>query len=63
MIGHLLRHDSLLKSAIGHLGRGRPRLEYMKQIMIDMEMYNYKELKELSNNCDIWRSVANQSND
>lgn len=41
LIGHLQRHDSLTKSVIecdvkGHIGRGRPRMEYTKQIMIDM---------------------------
>jgi len=41
MIGHLLRHESLSKTVIkgdveGHIGRGKPRMEYMKQIIIDM---------------------------
>jgi len=57
MIRHLLRHDSLLKTVIegnvdGHIGRGKPRMEYMKQIIIDMGKNSYKELKELSNHRD-----------
>jgi hypothetical protein len=41
MIGHILRHDSLTRNIIegdveGYIGRGRLRMEYMKQIMIDM---------------------------
>jgi len=41
MIGHILRHESLLKKIIegdieGHIARGRPRAEYMTQIMQDL---------------------------
>ncbi|KAF0760252.1 craniofacial development protein 2-like [Aphis craccivora] len=48
----ILRHESLSKTVIegdveGHIGRGRPRMEYMKQIIIDMGKNSYKELKEL----------------
>jgi len=68
MIGHILRHDSLTKNVIesdveGYIRRGRPRMEYMKQIMIDMGKDSYKELKELSYNREAWRTAANQSND
>jgi len=42
IIGHLLCCDSLTKSVVegdvgGHIGRGGPRMVYMKQIMIDSE--------------------------
>lgn len=47
----------------GHIGSERPRMEYMKQIMIDMGKNSYKELKELSNDAKSWRTVVNQSND
>lgn len=47
----------------GYIGKRRLRMEYMKQTMIDMENNSYKELKELSNDRDARRSVANQSND
>jgi hypothetical protein len=64
MIGYTLRHDSLTRNVIeGYIGRGRPRMEYMKQIMIDMGKDNYKELKELSYNREAWRIAANRSND
>ncbi|VVC40587.1 Reverse transcriptase domain [Cinara cedri] len=68
IIGHLLRHESLSKTVIegdveGHIGKGRPRMEYMKQIIIDMGKNSYKELKELSNDRVTWRTAANQSKD
>ncbi|KAF0764776.1 craniofacial development protein 2-like [Aphis craccivora] len=68
MIGHLLRHESISKSVIegdieGHIGRGRPRIEYMKQILIDTGKNSYKEFEELSNDRGSWRSAANQSKD
>jgi len=68
MIGHLPRHESLSKTVIegdveGHIGRERPRMEYMKQIIMDMGKNSYKELKELSNDRDAWRTAANQSKD
>jgi len=68
MIRHLLRHDSLTKSVIegdveGHIRRERPRMKYMKQIMIDMgkTIRSYKDLMKLSNDRDDWRFAANQS--
>lgn len=38
MIGHILRRESPLKTIIedhvnGHIGRGRPKIEHMTQIM------------------------------
>lgn len=38
-------------------------MEYMKQIIIDMGKNSYKDLKELSNDRDAWRTAANQSKD
>lgn len=51
IIVYLPRHDSLTKSVIegdveGYIGWGRPKMEYIKQIMVDMEKDNYKEFKE-----------------
>jgi len=68
MIGHLLRHESLSETVIegdvkGHIGRGRPRMEYTKQIIVEMGKNSYKELKGLSNDRDEWRTAANQSKD
>jgi len=67
-MGHILRHDNLTKNVIegdveGYIGKGRPRMEYMKQILIDMVKDSYKELKKLSYNREAWRTAANQSND
>lgn len=41
MIGPILSHDSSTKNVIeadveGYIGRGKPRMEYMKQIMINI---------------------------
>lgn len=44
-----------------HIGKGRPRMENMKQIMINME--KNKVLKELSDDKQAWRTAANQPND
>jgi len=38
-------------------------MEYMKKIMIDMGKNIYKELKELNNDREAWRTAANQLND
>lgn len=69
MIGYLQCCDSLSKSAIegydakGRIRRGRPWMEYMKQITIDMKKTSYMELKKHSDNWDAWRSEKNQSKD
>jgi len=50
MIGNILRHYSLLELIIegyvdGKTERGRPRTEYMSQIMKDMDIGSYRDLK------------------
>lgn len=44
----------------GYIERGRPRMEYMKQIMIEMGNYS---IKEPSYNREAWRTAANYLND
>lgn len=44
-------------------GRRRPRMEYMSQIIKDMGMENYLNLKEQNSIREAWRAAANQSND
>ncbi|CAI6343800.1 unnamed protein product [Macrosiphum euphorbiae] len=68
MIGHILRHESLLKKIIegdveGHIARGRPRTEYMTQIMQDTNKGSYKDLKELCYDREAWRAATNKSTD
>jgi hypothetical protein len=68
MIGHILRHESLLKKIIerdveGHIARGRPRAECMTQIMQDTNKGNYKDLKELLYDREAWRAATNKSMD
>lgn len=57
-IGHTLCHDSLLNLIVkgyvdGKTGRGKPRMEYISQIMKDMDMRSYRDLKEPSFNREI----------
>lgn len=42
-----------------YTGRITPRVEYMKQITIDMGKNKYKELKELSYKRYPWRTTVN----
>lgn len=47
MIGRLLHRDRLTKSVVKAISKGRPRIEYVKQITIDTEKDSHKELKGL----------------
>ena len=52
-VGHLLRHDGLVKIILegtveGKNSRGRPRLNYITQVMKDKGCNNYLELKRLA---------------
>jgi len=38
-------------------------MEYISQIMKDMDIGSYQDLKELSFNREAWRAAANQSRD
>lgn len=49
-IGHIIRNNELITTIIEEkidrkAGRGRPRTQFMKQIMEDIGKTNYKELK------------------
>ncbi|VVC28983.1 Hypothetical protein CINCED_3A023576 [Cinara cedri] len=66
MIGHILRHKSLLKKVIkgdveGHIAGGRPRAEYMAQIMKHANREKYQDLKELCYDRDARRAAINKS--
>ncbi|VVC31428.1 Hypothetical protein CINCED_3A000591 [Cinara cedri] len=66
MIGHILRHESLSKKILegdvkGHVARGRPRAEYMTQIMQYTNKGNYKDPKELRYDREAWRAATNKS--
>ena len=65
LMGHIIRHDSMLKRIIegvveGKNLRGRPRLEYMKQLLRDMRCASYHELKRKADDRGAWRAAANQ---
>lgn len=66
-IGHIIRHNeftlSILEGIVtGQRGRGRPRLQYLKQITKDLGVQSYIQLKRLALDRKGWRA-ANQSND
>ncbi|XP_050421358.1 uncharacterized protein LOC126833839 [Adelges cooleyi] len=62
MIGHTLRHGDELHSLIiegmieGTRSRGRPRTRYISQIMQDGGVTSYRELKNMANDREKWRS-------
>jgi len=64
MIRYILRYESLLKKIIegdveGHIARGKPRTEYMTQIMQDTNKGNYKDPNELCYDRKAWRAATN----
>jgi hypothetical protein len=64
MIEHIIRHEILLNKIIeGHIARGRPRAEYMTQIKQNTNKGNYKDLKELCYDREIWRVAKNKCTD
>uniref|UniRef100_A0A8D8LAV6 Uncharacterized protein n=1 Tax=Cacopsylla melanoneura TaxID=428564 RepID=A0A8D8LAV6_9HEMI len=63
-IGDILRHNSLLARVIeGSNTKGRPPLGYLEQIMKDVNVPTYRELKRKAGNREEWRDAANQPND
>ena len=53
LIGHSLRHEGLAGTILegtveGHNGKGRQRLEYMKQIIDDVGCSGYCKIKRLA---------------
>lgn len=59
MIEHVLK--IIIEGGVeGCIGIGRPRAEYMTQIMKDMNKTNYKDLKELSYNRETRKAATNQ---
>uniref|UniRef100_A0A2S2P7C6 Uncharacterized protein n=1 Tax=Schizaphis graminum TaxID=13262 RepID=A0A2S2P7C6_SCHGA len=60
LIGHILRHDGLLLLILegvidGKNHRGRPRLQYVNQIMEDQECNSYQELKRKASDREAWK--------
>jgi hypothetical protein len=68
LIGHLLRHEGLLKTVTegtveGKRCRGRPRLSFIQQIVSDVRCNNYTEMKRLSESRREWRAASNRFTD
>lgn len=65
MMRHISGHENLLMTVIKgdfkeHVGRERPKSEYMTQLMEDMNKGKYKDSKELSYNRETWKSATNE---
>jgi hypothetical protein len=65
LIGHVLRHNSLLNRIIegtieGNNSRGRPLLDYIGQIVRDMNCRSYCELKRKAEKRQEWKIATNQ---
>ena len=64
-IGHIIRQEGLVKTILegsveGRNCRGRPRLEYIRQVMEDTGCHTYREMKRLTEDREAWRAAANQ---
>ena len=67
-IGHIMRHEGLLKLIIegrveGKNRRGRPRLEFIQQIIKDQGCDSYVEMKRKADRREDWKMATNQSTD
>lgn len=63
-----MRHKGLLKLIIeggidGKNHRGRPRLEYIQQIIRDQGCNSYVQMKRRADKREEWKMAANQSTD
>ena len=68
LVGHILRHAGIVNLVLeGSMGgkncRGRPRLQYSKQIQLDVGCSSYVEMKRLAQDMLAWRAASNQSSD
>jgi len=62
-IGHLIRNSFWITTVIegkieGIPGRGRPRTCFMKQVMKDIEIKTYNDLKRSISDRDKWRELS-----
>ena len=68
LVGHIQRHPGIASLVMeGRFEdrncRGRPRLEYVKQIAADVGCSSYVAMKRLAQDREAWRAASNQSRD
>jgi hypothetical protein len=60
LIGHLLRHEGLLKTVIeGTVEEKRCRGSFIQQTVSDVKCKNYTEMKRLTESRREWRAASN----
>lgn len=63
MIGYVLRHEEELLHIIieeminGKRDQGRPKISFIKKMISNTGLTNYKYLKRLAGNIDEWRKL------
>jgi len=63
-IGHLIRNSPWITTVIAEKieakpGRGKPRTLFMKQVIEDIGIKTYRELKRTISDRDKWRETSN----
>ena len=66
LVGHILRHVGLFKTFVegqmeGKMGKGRPRMSFIEQVIKDVKEKRYVAMKRLADRREEWRAASNQS--
>lgn len=62
-LGHLIRHENIARTMLegtieGENKRGRPRREYLSQILHDMHCTSYQQMRRLAEDRTTWRETC-----